>query len=264
MVALLEHDSPRGQILTGFDTLWGFSSPLIGPDADALVAELTGEVLPTIAHHALAVAGVPVKGALMDALVRQGPAGFTGTADRCVADLSGGFDAWLGRRSSRFRRSLRVAASSANAHGLTIELLRPSGAAQSDETFARILELERRSWKTSAGSGLVGTDLGAFTRDMAQRFSIDDGLRVGFAHLDGADVGYVIGGIVDTRYRGFQHSFDQRHSDKSIGKFLQWHNIAALCDEGITSYDMGMHMAYKDSYIDRIESTTTVILANRA
>ena len=119
MVALLEHDNPRGPVLTGFDTLWGFSVPLIGPDPDALVTEVVEELLPTIPHHALAVAGVPVQGSLLDALVRQSPAGFTGSADRCVADLSHGFDAWLERRSSRFRRSLRVAATGAEAVSYT-------------------------------------------------------------------------------------------------------------------------------------------------
>ena len=128
------------------------------------MTEVVEELLPTIPHHALAVAGVPVQGSLLDALVRQSPAGFTGSADRCVADLSHGFDAWLERRSSRFRRSLRVAATGAEAHGLTVEFLQPSGPEESDATFYRILDLERSSWKTDAGSGLVGTDLGAFTR----------------------------------------------------------------------------------------------------
>ena len=68
--------------------------------------------------------------------------------------------------------------------------------------------------------------------------------------------------VVDDRYRGFQHSFDRDYADLSIGKLLQYRNIEWLCGEGIATYDLGMHMDYKVSYTDRIESTITLIVAD--
>lgn len=274
MVALLEHENPNGPVLTSFDSVWGFATPLVGPEPDPLVNEVFDGLLPTLDHYAFAVSGVVPASPLDDALQARGPVGVAGATERCVANLSDGFDSWLDRRSSRFRRSLRAAANRGEAAGISIESLAPANAETATAAFERILSVEATSWKTDAASGMAGTDLGRFTSDMTKRFAVAGDLRVLFARLDGQDIGYVIGGLVapndseaaagvGPRYRGFQHSFDQAHTALSIGKLLQFHNIAALCDEGVASYDMGMHMPYKESYTDRIEPSVSLIFANR-
>jgi len=263
MVALLEHENPNGPVFTSFDSTWGFATPLIGPDPALLIDEVMADLLPTLDHYAISVSGVAPDGALFDELQRMGPVGYTETADRCVGDLTDGFDAWMGRRSSRFRRSLRAAARRGEAAGVEIEAVQPASGPELNRALERLLAVEATSWKTEARSGLVETDLGFFTRSMSQRFARTGSLRMLFARLDDRDIGYVIGGRHGDRYRGFQHSFDDAFADLSIGKLLQFHNIARLADEGVVAYDMGMHMAYKDSYADRTESTITMIFANQ-
>ena len=194
---------------------------------------------------------------------RLGPAGFTDTADRCVADLDQGFDAWLGRRSPRFRRSLRAAVSRGESAGVTVDSVHPASAAEVATAFDRLLRVEATSWKTDASSGLVGTSLGAFTRAMAERFAAAGSLRLKFARIDDQDIGYVIGARHGDRYRGFQHSFNQDYPELSIGKLLQFHTIEGLAAEAVQTYDMGMHMGYKQSYADRIESTVTAVIPKR-
>jgi len=108
-VALLEHDTPNGPVLSSFDAVWGFATPLVGPDPTALLLQVA-KLVRTLDFYALTVSGLDPMGPLFDEVQQLGPAGYTDTADRCVADLSDGFDAWIGRRSSRFRRSLRAAA----------------------------------------------------------------------------------------------------------------------------------------------------------
>lgn len=258
--AFLEHDTPNGPVLTGFDSMWGFGVPLVGRDVQTTVSEF-GSLLSTMHFYALSFPGVDATGPLFPALQALEPAGFTDTADRMVADLSDGFDGWLGRRSSRFRRSLRAAAHRAEREGVVVETLHASDV---DEALTRLLAIEKDSWKAQAGSGLIDTDLGWFTQLMSRRFASQNALRAHFAVLDGRDVGYVIGGWVGSRYRGIQQSFvnDLRHL--SIGKVLQLHNLQTCADNGIESYDMGMHMAYKESYADRTESTISLIFAGRA
>lgn len=260
-VALIEHITPNGPVLSSFDAVWGFATPFIGPDPTALLDDIA-EVLIELDFYALTVSGLDPASSLFDEVQRLGPAGFTDTADRCVADLGAGFGPWIDRRSSRFRRSLRAAANRGEAAGVSVEHLSPSPT-QAESAFERILTIEKTSWKTDIGSGLVDTDLGDFTRRMAQRFAAVGALRVQFAQLDGQDIGYVIGARLGDRYRGFQHSFNQSFPELSIGKYLQFHTIAALASEGVTTYDMGMHMAYKESYADRIESTVTAIIPKR-
>ena len=261
MVTLLEHENPNGPVLTAFDCVWGFSAPMVGPDPAALIEEFWGSVLPGLAPYALSVAGVPPTGPLHSALVDREPVGQSMPAERCVADLDDGFDAWLARRSSRFRRSLRTAVSRGIDAGVEVDLVRPAEGPEALAAIARVLAVEKRSWKTEVRSGLIDTDLGVFTRSMANRFAKTSDLRVSFARLDDQDIGYVIGGIVGRRYRGFQHSFDEAHTDLSIGKLLQHDTIAGLAAEGVATYDMGMHMPYKESYTDRLEVTQNLIFA---
>jgi len=261
-IALLAHDTPNGAVLSGFDAVWGFASPCIGPDPTRLVDDLA-RLISQLEFHVMAVAGLDPASSLFDEVQGLGPAGYTDTADRCIADLGDGFDAWIGRRSSRFRRSLRAAVYRAESTGITVQTLSPASKAEVATAFERLLAVEETSWKTDADSGLVGTSLGRFTRAMAERFAASGSLRVQFARLDGADVGYVVGARLADRYRGFQHSFDKSYPELSIGKLLQFHTIAGLADEGVRTYDMGMHMAYKESYSDRIESTVTAVIPKR-
>jgi hypothetical protein len=261
-VALIEHDTPNGPVLTSFDAVWGFATPFIGTDPTALVIDIA-LLLRRLDFYALTVSGLDPAGPLFDEVQQLGPAGFTDTADRCVADLTDGFDAWLGRRSTRFRRSLRAAVNRGEATGVELEHLKPTTSADVDAAFERLLTVERTSWKTDAGSGLVDTTLGEFTRAMAHGFAATGALRVQFARLDGSDVGYVIGARIGDRYRGFQHSFNKDLPELSIGKLLQFHTIAEVQSEGVRIYDMGMHMSYKESYADRIESTVTAIIPKR-
>lgn len=261
-VALTEHLTPNGPVLTSFDAVWGFSTPFIGTDPTALVIDIA-RLLRRLDFYALTVSGLDPAGPLFDEVQQLGPAGFTDTADRCVADLDDGLDAWLGRRSTRFRRSLRAAVNRGEASGISLQHLKPTTVAQVDAAFERLLRVERTSWKTDASSGLVDTRLGDFTRAMAARFAAVGALRVQFASLDGHDIGYVIGARVGDRYRGFQHSFNKDLPELSIGKLLQFHTISAVEAEGVAVYDMGMHMEYKESYADRIESTVTAIIPKR-
>lgn len=257
-VALLEHNTPNGPVLSGFDSVWGFATPLIGRDPVTLVDDAYG-LFAALDFHALLVSGVDATGPLFAELQRLDPAGFNDTANRCVADVGAGFDDWLARRSSRFRRSLNAAANRAEAREISIEHQHPVTDAEVTAAWQRVLAVEALSWKTDAQSGLVDTNLGFFTQAMSRRFAKTGRLRVLFARLDGVDIGYVIGARVGDRYRGFQHSYDRRYPELSIGKLLQFHNLRALIDEGVQTYDMGMHMAYKESYSDRIESTITLI-----
>lgn len=261
-VALIEHPSPNGPVLTSFDAVWGFATPFIGADPTALVLDIA-MLLRRLDFYALTVSGLDPAGPLFDEVQQLGPAGFTDTADRCVADLSAGFDAWLGRRSTRFRRSLRAAVNRGEASGINLEHLKPTTVVEVDAAFERLLRVERTSWKTDASSGLVDTRLGEFTHTMAKRFAAIGALRLQFARLDGTDIGYVIGAQIGDRYRGFQHSFNKDLPELSIGKLLQFHTIAAVESEGVKVYDMGMHMEYKESYADRIESTVTAIIPKR-
>jgi Acetyltransferase (GNAT) domain len=86
-----------------------------------------------------------------------------------------------------------------------------------------------------------------------------DGIRLSVARLDGADVGFILGGVIDGRYRGLQLSFAQSVRALSIGNLLQLHEIRSLCSEGVHTYDLGMDMEYKRAWSDSVFVTRPII-----
>src|SRR5512144_3034590 len=107
---------------------WGLASPLIGRDAQGLVAE----VVPLLASRRdwqLAIfSGLTVTGPQRRALDTTLPARWERRRGqptiRFVASLDGGIDGFLSRRSRELRTSLRKSRRAAVAEGITYESVR--------------------------------------------------------------------------------------------------------------------------------------------
>ena len=174
---------------------------------------------------------------------------------RQVADLSGGIEAYLARRPRTFRRNLRQAQTRADGADLGYDIVSGGG----PEVVERAREVERRSWKGADASGLLGGDMFAFYRRMAERLAGSGRLRSCFARIGGEDVGYILGAVRGGAYRGLQISYDQRWASLSIGNLLQLRQMQALEAEGIGRYDLGMDLAYKRLWADGEFTTRTVV-----
>jgi CelD/BcsL family acetyltransferase involved in cellulose biosynthesis len=194
--------------VAGLDPLWGFATPLVGADPGAVVAALVALLRADPMWDVLWLTGMPVPTgprSFLPLLVRQlAPLGRVAVAPGIssrLADLTGGHEAWLARRSSRFRRNLRQAERRAAEVGLTIH-----DAADDPAPFERILAIELRSWKGRDHGGITTPEMSATYRAMVERLAAAGRLRLLVARLDGADVGYVLGGVRGRTYRGLQLS----------------------------------------------------------
>ena len=248
-------------LVAGLEPLWGFAAPVFGPDLDRLARSLSRE-LHLVDWSTLVLPGVPPPSgpdAYASRLARAlAPLGRLQAAEgivRQVAHIGDGHRAWLARRSQRFRRNLSRAQRGAEAAGLVI-----IDAAADTDVFDRILDVEARSWKGRDGSGITTPEMTATYRTMTARLSRKGRLRVGVATLDGRDVGYILGGVRGDRYRGLQLSFVEEASELSVGHLLQAWQMAALEPEGLTTYDLGMDMAYKRRWADRAEPSLTLVI----
>lgn len=125
---------------------------------------------------------------------------------------------------------------------------------------ARAAAVETRSWKGAEESGLAADDLRAFYESLCARLAARGRLRAIFAVRDGEDVGYILGGVRDGTYRGFQFSYDARLRRASIGSLLQLEQIAELSAEGVRSYDLGMDMPYKSHWADGTLETVSLFV----
>ena len=249
-------------MVAGLEPLWGFASPLVGAHVEDLSAQVAAELAGQAWDH-LVLPGMP---ALTDRgcftarvageLSRLGQVGLAGGIVRQVADLGGGYEPWLARRSSRFRRNLQQATRRAQAAGLCIV-----DVSAEPDVFDRLTAIETRSWKGREDSGITGVEMAATYRPMIGRLQTRGRLRAVVARLGPTDVGYILGGVRAGIYRGLQLSYVESAAELSIGHLLQHHQLQALCAAGEAQlYDLGMDLGYKERWADRPVPTFTLVI----
>lgn len=250
VVAFAAIRHPRiGALLEPIESYWCFGAPLLGEDAvellDALLDEAPlREAPPSVVLSGL-VPGSPlprrVAGRFRSRyeIVRLRPSLL------CSASLEGGPDAFLARRSSRLRKGLRQAERRAAERGVRFEREVPRSVAEADAVYARMLRVERVSWKGIGHCGMAEPPALQFYRQMLRRLSRSAAARVMFARSDDHDVGFIFGALAGAHYRGQQFSFAEDWRPWSIGNLLQLEQIRWLCEEGVARYDMGPLMEYK-------------------
>jgi len=260
--AAREHESV-GRYLEPIDTMWCFACPLLGPQAVDLLAEAVAELGP---GAPFVLAGIPAtheRAGLLGRTVLAFDGRYTlravDTTLRWVASLEGGLDGWLSRRAPAFRRNLRSAVRKAEEDGVRFEHLRPRNEAELESAYARVLDVEERSWKAAEGSGVAQGPMRSFYDDMLPRLVRRGALRVVVATREGRDVGYAHGAVTGDHFRGLQLSADRDLAHLSLGNLLQRALIEGLCEEGIRSYDLGTRSDYKRRWAEEGLRTVTIV-----
>jgi hypothetical protein len=254
---------PGVEALIGPDSLWGFASPMVGPDpralAIAVAASLEDEPAWDLVFLTGLIEGSPLDEACIDAFGARHQVFAGPVAPRLVGDLKAGFDHWWLRRSDKFRRNLRRAERAAIGAGLTIEIV---DHLEPDVLLRRLLAIEATSWKGQEESGLLGGEMSSFYLHMTRSLCGTSRVRACVARLDGVDAGFILGAIRGDTYRGLQLSFTAGLEDLSVGHLLQLHEVRRLCLPGspITRYDLGMDMPYKHSWADTTEETRALVI----
>ena len=283
---------------------WFSGCPILGPEADRFFAQCLGSIIREYGQ----VPGVMLSGMhprednpLLSRIVR----GFSRfyqfahytTPEQRTASLEGGLDGWLSRRSGNFRCKMKKARRRADELGVTYERHIPSSNEDANAIYARMLDVESRSWKGAANSGISETPSREFYHAMMHRLSVGPQAgcaRVIFAMHEGQDIGFIFGSLaggsltsrpllVDDRgdyvtahrpspagsvYRGQQFSYDQNWREWSVGDLLQFQQIAWLAEEGVIRYDMGMsddpRMAYKAHWAETVRRQQTWLMIPKA
>ena len=242
---------------------WGLASPMVGRDP----AALADEVVPVLAARRdwqLAIlAGMTGDGPQRRALERALPPRWErrrGTPTiRHVASLEGGIDGYLSRRPRELRKAIRKQLRAAADAGVTFESVRAS-AADAEALYARIQDSEARSWKAREGVGISAGAMRAFYGAMLPRICLLGQQRTIFARRNGHDVGYILGAVLQSEYRGLQFSYDDELSQLGLGGLLQYQQIVELCAEGIERYDLGTEMDYKRRWAEDVMETEMLVL----
>lgn len=248
----------RERIYFPFESAWMFSSPVTG-DPDRIVDLLLAAPHWLGGSVGLCLGGIRCESPLHEAVRRIEPATrrydeFAAT-ECMIIDLGGGVESWLGRRSPKFRRTLREAE---KVNGIEIV---EAGEESAGALFDRILAIQERTYKWREGTDILkAPEYAAFYETLLSALRARGDLRVLFAHRDGEDLAYIFGGVAGNNYRGFQMSYVEEARSLGLGNRLQLENLRRCEAEGITRYDLGMHSPYKERWADRREENTGIFL----
>ncbi len=242
---------------------WGLAAPLIGRDPEPLAEEVAGVLADRRDWQIAILSGLTADGPQRRALERALPPRWErrrGTPTvRHLASLDGGVDGFLGRRSRELRKSIRKGLRAAADAGVTFEAVQAaaSGAAA---LYERIQRVEAQSWKAREGVGISSGPMRAFYEHMLPRLCAHGQQRTLFARLGERDVGYILGAVFEGEYRGLQFSYDDEHARLGLGGLLQYHQVTALCEEGVARYDLGTEMEYKRRWAEDVMETEMLVL----
>lgn len=250
-------------VIEPVELAWGLASPLVGNDVEALVADVISLLANRRDWHLAVFSGLTADGRQRRALDATIPAHWERRCGqstlRHIASLDGGVDGFLSRRSRDFRKSIRKSLHAAVRDGLSFDAVRVT-AAQAQGLYDRIQRVEVASWKSRDGVGIATGPMQAFYGSMLPRLCRLGQQRTMFARWRGRDVGYILGAVTATDYRGLQFSYDDSLRALNIGSLLQYHQICALCDEGVTRYDLGTEMDYKRRWAESVMETELLVV----
>jgi hypothetical protein len=257
------HDLGRDQhALVPLDVVWAFGAPVLRVSSTLAAHGLLG-LVETDGARAVFFGGIPEGGSAWRSLVQvfanRHRLHFGEERIRCQASLEGGRDGFLSRRPREFRRNLRQLDRRVTAASVRVEVLDHVDAHDVVERFRRI---EASSWKGLEGSGITSPEMSTLYALVSSELASAGALRAAVAvNAVGNDLAFILGGVIGDTYRGLQLSFVEKARSLSLGNFLQWHEIQRLCavEPLITTYDLGMDMAYKRAWSERFHATRTLI-----
>ena len=256
------------RVLEPLEASWALASPAVGLDSRERAACLVQWLMKGSSEwDVLLIAGMTTGsrslGLLTGELERHFELRIGEPTPRYVIDLGPGVDAFLSRRSKNFRRSITKARNRWQREGITFEPAHAQSSNEADAIYQRVLAVERRSWKGVEGVGIDDGHMSDFYRHMGQRLARDGRHRCWFARLGERDLGYVLGGVRGSHYRGLQFSYDREVSKLSLGNVMQVEQMLALSAEGIRSYDLGSQAEYKRRWADEVVTSPVLFCFKR-
>jgi CelD/BcsL family acetyltransferase involved in cellulose biosynthesis len=257
---LARYTSSEGpDIIAGFEPLWGFACPVLGPDPATVAGAVASLLSRRRDWDQLVLPGFPADAELARVVARplsvlgevRGAQGIS----RQLARI-GDFDQWLSRRSRSSRRNFRVAERKGQEAGLSFH-----DASNDDYLLDRLLAIESKSWKGQADSGITAPSMSTLYRRLIDRLQTNDRCHCHIARLGGFDVGYILGGVRNEIYRGLQLSYVEDAGQLSVSHLLQLHQIKLLCEKkAARTYDLGMDMPYKTAWADHTATSLTIVV----
>ncbi|MEM1349722.1 MAG: GNAT family N-acetyltransferase [Myxococcota bacterium] len=265
-VALVQsyHDK-LGRFRQPMEASWCLACPFVGVDPRALARDFAAESLESASEwDLLFLSGICRDTSLYKTLIEsfsgQYFVGVGPPVSRYVASLDGGLDGFMSRRTSKFRANLRRIERRAGEQGVRAEYITDFSKRDWVTVYDTILEIETRSWKGMADTGISDRPMQEFYRCMLPRLVDNGQLRVLLLYLGEQPVAFVFGAVFGGTYRGLQLSYDHAHRKLSLGNLAQLAIIRELGAEGIANYDLGSELEYKSTWAEERFDTISLVI----
>lgn len=244
--------------LTPIESHWLFGACLLGRAAPALLEAWLGES-GTRAFSKILISGIRPGGRRAVHLLRRLEKDFhvLHFADglQCAASLRDGLEGFLSRRSANHRQKLGKAMRRARQAGIVFERHAPQSDEEAALLYARMLAVEKASWKGIAACGMTEQPARQLYAVLIRNLARQGLARIMFARHEETDIGFIFGGKAGNIYRGQQFSYREVWKRWGIGNLLQVEQVRWLCEEGARRYDMGPldggPMRYKEHWTEK-------------
>lgn len=153
------------------------------------------------------------------------------------AELRGDWDEYFGAIDPRVRSNLRRRERRLRAVGnYTVELIQ--GIRESDGFIEAMLEVERESWKQSAGSAVTNHDYQEqLYRRLVPVAAARGWLRAYLMRLDDEPIAHLLGLVYNGVFYGLKHTYKEKYKEFSIGSLLQMLVLRSQYQRQIRFYD---------------------------
>jgi CelD/BcsL family acetyltransferase involved in cellulose biosynthesis len=160
--------------------------------------------------------------------------------------LDGSWEAFVGRQSQNFRRTMRKRLERADADGSL--RIRHEAAPSAERLRETAVAVSRRSWQGAAGvavsSSAGGRAFYAGLRDPGESFEV----HLTTVEREGACIAYLVGTVRSGTYHQFDTGFLPEHGELCPGLVVHFALLRELCRRGVRELDFGFEAAYKERF----------------
>ena len=169
-----------------------------------------------------------------------------------IADLTGGFEAYLGRLSANTRQQCRRLMRQAEQAGVAFEVADESNW---DEFFEQLVELHQRRWEADGKPGCFSAErFTQFHREMVRKWLSDGRAVLSRLMLGGRPIAVKYGFVLNGKYDFYQSGVltDQAAALKSPGVVSFMYLMRHLTGQGVRTFDF---LRGSSSYKQRLATT---------
>lgn len=186
-----------------------------------------------------------------------------GTVSSPYLELCSSWEEFEKSLSKKFRSILRKIERNLRAEGAVT--FREFSKSEETEEFSRaILEIERQSWKETAGTSLTkNPKQERFHADWMQVAAAKGWFRGYLLELNGQPIAYQNGSLYNNVFYGLKTSYKDSYRRFAPGNLVQRYLVERLCQDKVAYYDhMGTCDPHKMEWTDKFYSRSAFMLYN--